>query len=316
LTKNKDVFSGIFKHSSQITLMIATLIFSAISAGLVFLVGRRDVARDPRLTVMALVLCGLFPALVSVLPKFSVFPARIGTEEAVGLPWQAILLSVWGFVVLLGFARLGFASRRIAEWRRSSKVLLLIDGIEIRQLAGLRSPVAAGAFRPVVFVPNDWEAWPEHTRQIILNHELAHHHRRDPLWRWIAEIACVVNAYNPAVTWMARRLTAQCEFACDEQVLEKGVTARDYAKVLCDFAESGNTRGLVLAMAEASSLEGRVRRLLVKNPPLSLLALLSGIGAAVVCAGALSTMGAAVIEVPGISQEEIDLRWSANPFPN
>ncbi len=195
-------------------------------------------------------------------------------------------------------------------------LLQMLDGVEIRQLAGLKSPVAAGVFRAIIFVPDDWGTWPNHTRQIILNHEMAHHRRRDPLWRWIAGIACVVNAYNPWVVWMARRLTAQCEYACDARVLEKGVTASEYARVLCDFAESGKSLDMVLAMAEASSLEVRVRRLLGRNQPLGLVALISGITVTLVCAGTLATVGPAVIEVPGVSQQEVDLRWSANPFPN
>lgn len=298
------------------TLIIATLLFSAVAAGTVYLVGRRDCARDPRLTVMALILCGVFPALVILLPKFEVFPVRIHVGNVAGLPWQTLLIVGWGLVLVLGFVRLFFAARGIVAWRERSELLGVLDGVEIRCLAEIKSPVATGVFRPVIFVPADWRAWPESTRQIILNHEMAHHRRRDPLWRWIAEVACVVNAYNPWVVWMVRRLTAQCEYACDERVLEKGVTASEYARVLCDFAESRKTSGLVLAMAEASSLEARVRRLLGRSQPMGWVALTAGISVTVLGAVALASMGPAVSKTPGYSQQEIDLRWSANPFPS
>ena len=43
--------------------MIASMVFSLVAAALVYLAGRRDVARDPRLTGTALLLVVLFPLL-------------------------------------------------------------------------------------------------------------------------------------------------------------------------------------------------------------------------------------------------------------
>lgn len=306
---------GNFSHPLPVNLMIATLLFSAVAAGLVFLIGRRDPAQDPRLTVIALMLAGIFPVLVVLLPKFAVFPTAVLTGNLTGFTWQTMVMAGWVFIVLLGFSRLLLAARGLVGWRRRSELLEVLDGVEIRCLAEIKSPVAAGVFRPVIFVPADWEAWPEGTRQIVLNHEMAHHRRRDPLWRLVGELACVVNAYNPWVVWMTRRLAAQCEYACDARVLEKGVAAGDYARVLCDFAASGNNRGLVLAMAETSSLEARVRRLLDPKRPLGAVALATGITVAILSAAALAMVGPAAHRDLGFSQKEVDLRWSANPFP-
>lgn len=114
---------------------------------------------------------------------------------------------------------------------------------------------------------------------------------------------------------MARRLTAQCEFACDAKVLENGVAVADYAKLLCDFAEDRAPRGLVLAMAGNSSLESRVRRLTCPRRPQGGAGVLALIALAVISAAVLASLGTArKVEAP-VSKEEVDLRWSANPFP-
>ncbi|RYD18650.1 MAG: M56 family metallopeptidase, partial [Verrucomicrobiaceae bacterium] len=226
--------------------MIAMLTFSAVAALLVYLAGRGDAARDPRLTLVALGLLAVFPVLWFFLPKVGVLPAGAGSAtggEGSGISWLWIAGAVWAAGFSYGAVRLVLAARGISGWRMRSVLSGSEDGVEIRRLDGLRGPVAAGVFRKVVFVPAAWETWPHETRRMVMEHELAHHRRRDPLWRWIAEIACVVNGCNPLVTWMARRLAEQCEYACDAEVLSRGgVTARDYARLLCDFAESGAPR--------------------------------------------------------------------------
>src|SRR5690606_31547326 len=52
----------------------SALIFSVFAAAAVWFTGRRDAARDPRLTVIALALLAGFP-LLSLLPELRVLPA-------------------------------------------------------------------------------------------------------------------------------------------------------------------------------------------------------------------------------------------------
>lgn len=302
--------------------MIAMLTFSAIAALLVYLAGRGDAARDPRLTLVALGLLAVFPALWFFLPKVGVLPATAGnaTEagEGSGFSWWSIAGAVWVVGFLYGAVRLLLAARGISAWRKRSVFSGSEDGVEIRVLDGLRGPVAAGVFRKVVFVPEAWETWPHETRRMVMEHELAHHRRRDPLWRWIAETACVVNGCNPLVTWMARRLAEQCEYACDAQVLSRGgVSARDYARLLCDFAESSTPRGPVLAMSSSgSALESRVRRLMKPVSPKGnvvvpvLLVVVTGVAAGLAVLGPQVEKSAEVF-----TKEEVEMRWSAEAFP-
>jgi beta-lactamase regulating signal transducer with metallopeptidase domain len=211
--------------------MIPVIIFSIIAAGLVFLAGRKDAARDPRLTVLLLILLAVFPLMLLMMPKLAVLPAAGGTANAARFPWGMILSGIWavGFLVALG--RLAFAAWTLCRWRGRSVSVDRVGGVEIRELQGLLGPVAAGVFRPVIFFPETWREWSEAHRQVVLEHELAHHRRRDPLSRLFVELACAVHWYHPLVRWMARRFMLQSEFACDAMVLGKGVDAKKYAAV-------------------------------------------------------------------------------------
>lgn len=294
--------------------MISMLLFSAVAAALVFLAGRRDKACDPRLTVIALALLVIFP-LSAFLPKFDLLPPRLVGEGPVSFPWMNVLMFVWISGFLVASLRLGIAAKGISNWRKRSSPVDCMDGIEIRRLPGLKGPVAAGVFRAVVFVPEGWNDWSHETRQIILNHEMNHHRRHDPLWRWIAEIACAVNGCNPLVLWMARRLTLQCELACDAMVLKNGVPSSAYARLLCDFAEDRVPCGPLLAMSTRSSLEMRVGRLVRPKKGQGSIGLFACIALPILSAGALASFGPRRgIEAP-VSNEEVQLRWSANPFP-
>ncbi|GAA5118190.1 M56 family metallopeptidase [Luteolibacter yonseiensis] len=294
--------------------MIAILSFSTIAALLVFATGRRDQARDPRLTVLVLGLLAVFPVLWLLLPKYSVpLEVSAGGGEA-GFPWMKLLFSLWAGGFLIKSVQLVVAAWEISRWRRRSVLISRQDGVEIRRLDGLRGPVAAGVFRPVVFVPEAWDGWSDDCRRMVLEHEMAHHTRRDPLWRWIAEISCAVNGGNPLVGWIARRLTMQCEVACDAAVLKNGVPAKDYAHLLCDFAEKRASGKLALSMSTSSSLEDRVRRLMIPRRQLGAAGIFTLVALAVIVAGGLAIFTAAP-EASPVTSDEVELRWSANPFP-
>lgn len=295
--------------------MIAMLLFSVFAALLVFFAGRRDEARDPRLTVLVLGLLAVFPVLWLILPKYGILPATAASSGDVGFPFMKVLVLLWAAGFSIRSVKLVLAARQISQWRNRSVLICRQGRVEIREFDGLRGPVAAGVFRPVVFVPAAWSEWSEECRRMVLEHEMAHHARHDPLWRWVAEIACAVNAGNPLVSWITRRLTMQCEMACDAQVLKKGVPVSDYAHLLCDFAEDGSSGKLVLAVSASSTLEDRVQRLINPRRPLGAAGIFMFVTLAVVIAGGLALFTAAPDIAAPVSSDEVELRWSANPFP-
>lgn len=295
--------------------MIGILLFTAISALLVFLAGRKDQSRDLRLTILVLVLLALSPVSV-FLPKMGIMPASLVTAAVSGFPWQSVLLGLWALGFFVASIRLIFAARGITRWRENSTRVGAVGGVEICQLEGLAGPLAAGVLRPVIFVPGDWMQWSESTRRMVLAHELAHHRRRDPMWRWIAEIAIAIHGCNPLVIWISRRMTLQFEFACDAQVLGDGVDRGDYARLLCDFSQASVSPGPVLAVASISTLESRVLRLLKPPATRGSVSVFFLIVLTLVVAGALAVFGPASRDGKArVSPKEVDLRWSANPFP-
>jgi beta-lactamase regulating signal transducer with metallopeptidase domain len=292
--------------------MTALAIFSIIAAGLVLLAGRRDPARDPRLTFSLLMLTALLPLMGALLPKYGVLPARQIPAGDAGFPWAAVLSVIWALGFLTGLARLGMAAFALGRWRKRSVAITESGGVQIRGLHGLRGPVAAGIFRPVVFVPQAWDGWPEERREMVLRHELAHHRRRDPLWLLCAELARAALWFHPLAHWMARRFALQCEYACDEAVLRAGADAGRYAGLLCDFAEERSSTPFALAMADSPSLEKRVVRMFRPAARVGTLtfALLGISGIAAACA---LSMIARQQSPP--DKAEIQLRLSADPFP-
>ena len=301
--------------------MHALAIFSGIAVVAVWLAGRRDAARDPRLTTLCLALLAVFPMLVAWLPKVPLLPAVAvsGGPGGAGMGRMDLLGCLWLAGVGVSVARLLVAARGITRWRARAELLYRIGRVEIWKLAGLRGPVAAGVWRKVVFVPGSWNEWSEDARRMALAHELIHHRRRDPLRRWVAELACAVNWFNPAVVWLARRLALQCEFACDAEVLRGGVEARAYAHLLCDCAEEATPRGPLLAMAGRAALESRVRRLVVPSQAGRNRVVGCCIALTLVAAGALAMLGpAAAPHTPApevFTPQEIQTRWAADPFP-
>ena len=298
--------------------MIATAIaFSLFAAAAVWLAGRRDVARDPRLTLCALALLAGFP-LLFFLPKWEVLPAADVAEESSSLmrwlPW------IWAGGVALASLRLLTALAQLLKWRRDSERVGVREAgdliVDVRLLRSYPSPVASGIWSPVIFVPSEWEQWSAETREAVLAHEMKHHQRHDPLWRAIGAVACTLHWCNPLVWWMSRRLADQCEFACDEAVVADGFQADRYANVLCDLAASTRAPATTLAMAHEGGLEKRVRRMMTKVPRGSRVMLVL-----LILFTALTAIGLVVLRraerpaKPAIPVEEIRTRLEADPFP-
>jgi beta-lactamase regulating signal transducer with metallopeptidase domain/flagellar basal body-associated protein FliL len=106
------------------------------------------------------------------------------------------------------------------------------------------TPALFGIFRPMLLLPigfaNRLDA---DELRLVIQHELAHHRRRDPLAQALLHTATAVHWFNPLV-WIAARLArADCELACDESVLARDSSDRATAygrtllKVLAMTAE-------------------------------------------------------------------------------
>ena len=187
------------------------------------------------------------------------------------------------------FARLGTAART--------------QGVR-RPIVLLRGPnpamvVTWGVLRPRVLVPDDADGWSEARIRVVLAHELAHIRRHDWAVQVGASVLTSVYWFHPLAWIAARALNREAERACDDLVLNEGITGHEYATHLLavarDAARLRRQWSAAAAIARPSTLEGRIRAMLnvrVNRHPLTRTtrALAVGtIGLVALAAAALST---------------------------
>jgi TonB family protein len=127
--------------------------------------------------------------------------------------------------------------------------------------------VTWGALNPKVVVPADVDEWPHERLDVVLAHEVAHITRGDWLAQTAAEVCTAIYWFNPLFWVACTRLRYESERACDDMVMNMGVTSQVYATELLEIARSfGRHRQPWLpapAMASRpSNLERRVRAML------------------------------------------------------
>jgi beta-lactamase regulating signal transducer with metallopeptidase domain len=197
--------------------------------------------------------------------------------------WAMIIFLIWlaGFLavmtrLLVGTFKVWKIARRAEPLTDRYWAKLLDDQTAELGLSGriamlktrqVTMPMTWGVFRPVVLLPMDADDWSEECSRIVLLHELAHIKRRDCLTQMLAQLACALHWFNPLVWSAAKRLRVERELACDDQVLEVGTRASDYASHLLAIASSFEANifasATTVGMA-CSQLESRVVSIL--NP--------------------------------------------------
>ena len=212
-----------------------------------------------------------------------------------GLLWLA--LGFWGV------ARLGRRAQvvRDPEWLRTAhdaaERLELRRPVLLLRARGAVMPATGGLLWPSVVLPDTADQWPDDRRHAVLAHELAHVKRFDTLTQALAQVACVLFWWHPAVWYAARRLRVERERACDDLVLRGGTRASDYAAHLLEIARSHKgprvARTALVSMARPSQLESRLLWVLdgarargVPSPRATVLSMLLGL----LAVGSLSAM--------------------------
>lgn len=124
------------------------------------------------------------------------------------------------------------------------------------------TPWTWGIRRPVIVLPEDFDAWPKDRQGAALAHELSHISRRDCLVDALSRWLCNVFWFQPLVWVLWLRQRRYAESACDDAVLTGGRDACDYAETLLTIARSNlNAKPMGLA-AGSSALRARLRTIL------------------------------------------------------
>jgi beta-lactamase regulating signal transducer with metallopeptidase domain len=228
---------------------------------------------------------------------------RFAEESPIaGLNWAMMIFMVWSAGFLAVLARLAAGTFKV--WLIARRAEPLNDsywtglrrqlaaelglGLEIGLLKSSRVavPMTWGVLRPVVLLPVDADDWSEECCRIVLLHELAHIKRRDCLTQMLAQLACALHWFNPLVWSAASRLRVERELACDDQVLEVGTRASDYASHLVALAGSfepglfapSSTVGMACSQLESrvvSILNPDIRRRSLNRSRITLAAVLA-----------------------------------------
>ena len=213
---------------------------------------------------------------VEALPANTVEAAPPAAEPAAWLPGALAALATGGMMVGLlwlavgfwGVERLGRRAEvvRDPEWLRAAhdeaERLGLRRPVLLLRSRGAVMPATWGLLWPSVVLPAAAAEWPEERRRAVLAHELAHVKRFDCLTQALAQVACALFWWHPAVWYAARRLRVERERACDDLVLRAGARASDYAAHLLEIARAYRTLRLgapaLVSMAKPSHLESRL----------------------------------------------------------
>lgn len=233
-----------------------------------------------------------------------------------GMTWSRVVFGGYlaGLVLLL--------LRLVADWLQARRIVAgaseITDGrwtsllgesstrVRLLRTTAITMPMAVHAGGPAILIPAAADGWSADRRRAVLRHELAHVVRRDCATQALTALASALYWPHPGVWWIARRIRAERELACDDRVLAGGTDAREYAEHLLEIAyATGRPAGprLAVAMASRSQLEGRMLAVLdaARNrttPAVRSCAI--GLGLFLALTGGLATLDARV--VPGIPE--------------
>jgi TonB family protein len=257
-------WTGVVTHLWQTTLVLALI-------GLLATVLRRAPARyiEGLWTVALLKLLVPLPLLAVLWPALKRLAASAGQQQAVqrlsrlaypellrieppqsagvSAAWPLVAAVLWilGTTVLLA---LWWRRARVSEpaselpWHASDDIVERVGraartaGVplsRIRITDAAIVPCVGNFRRPMVLLPRVVvQSLRGDELHAVLVHEEAHRRRGD-LWRGALQrlTICLFYFYPPA-WWLARRLRAAAEMACDEAVLATGIDARTYARAL------------------------------------------------------------------------------------
>jgi beta-lactamase regulating signal transducer with metallopeptidase domain len=271
-------------------------------------------------TVAAFVVSAVRPA--QQLSDVVVLPAVPAGVHAADLPLAALGTTFVACWLVFSLARLFGIARRIAAMRAVKRRAVPIGfGGELprgaRTLASESGvPGAVGFFHPAILLPADTmrDLDPDDARRIVL-HEAAHLRRGDDVTGLVFLLCAAVFWLNPFVHYIGKKLSLECEIACDELVVERTGDAARYAALLFEMAENMTERDPRLAwngFAHRNGLVTRIHNLLLR--PTARRRALSSPALALLGAVLLSGAGLAAFNAPALAHAEDGATQRVNPF--
>ncbi|WP_426336598.1 M23/M56 family metallopeptidase [Pseudoduganella sp. R-31] len=91
---------------------------------------------------------------------------------------------------------------------------------EVREIDAPIAPMLAGLARPVLLLPRHLRDFDPAQQRLVIEHELTHLARRDPLWMHASFLLQAIQWFNPIVARLGKRLAWAQELGCDRNVLQ------------------------------------------------------------------------------------------------
>ena len=105
---------------------------------------------------------------------------------------------------------------------------------EVREIDAPIAPMLAGLARPILLLPRHLRDFDPVQQRLVVEHELTHLARRDPLWMHASLLLQAVQWFNPMVARLSQRMAWAQELGCDRTVLQgrPATQRRAYATAL------------------------------------------------------------------------------------
>jgi len=193
-------------------------------------------------------------------PSWLDWPASSYIRFYDSLPkWDSILSLLMRGSSAIVAAMFAIAIWRLVQRRRAWQKASL-DGHPVL-VSDAEGPAIVGFIKSVIVVPKWALAENERVRSLIMAHELEHQRSGDHLLSALALVATVIQPWNPAVWWIARRLRVALEVDCDSRVLRRGSDPRTYGLLLLEAgSRAAGCRLPIPALSRPlSSLEERLQ---------------------------------------------------------
>lgn len=197
--------------------------------------------------------------------------------------WQSLLV-VYLFVstsimfyLLIGFLQIWNIYRR-SSIVEDEETLALVDEIKnlfdinrtlrLASSQELNSPCVWGIWSPKILLPQNYIDWSSDQKISVLMHELGHIHRYDALSLLVVRITCAIFWFLIPLWWIARKISASSEMACDDLIYRLGEKQVQYAEHLLQLADhSKDAPSMAVPMSGHSEIYQRIMAVLdIKRP--------------------------------------------------
>jgi murein DD-endopeptidase MepM/ murein hydrolase activator NlpD len=240
-------------------------------------------------------------------------PALADAGPGVVLAWLAIYLAglCWSAArqlrAALRWKAIRAACRRVDPGELHAQGVLSGDQLrdivryplEVRETGMAISPLLLGIARPCLLLPAHLARFDLQQRHMIIEHELTHWRRRDPVWLAASRLAQLLFWFNLPLRALARRLEEAVELGCDDAVLA-GRPQRERQAYAASLVAQLRLRPAGIAPAfGALGVTARVARMRDPSP-----ARLQARGRALVTAAGMGLALAAALVQPAFSSPD------------